>query len=119
MSADECVRSKLQDQLDSASKGYGPDEQAQRYVQAFGGLDRVEFFRALPHATTATGAQVPKGRKFVGTLADPLSRWNIHKRRSIYLSAKLKNGRGNTRRELVVASAIWIDDDQGLVERPK
>ena len=100
-----------------------PDlSQAQRYVQAFGGLDRVEFFRALPHATTAKGAQVPKGRKFVGTLADvaeQLSRWNIDKKRSIYLSANLTNGRGNTRRELVAARAIWIDDDQGLVERPK
>src|SRR5215468_1761606 len=124
-SADECARLKLQDQLGSACKGNGPDElvpalsQAQRYVQAFGGLDRVEFFRALPHATTAKGAQVPKGRKFVGTLADvaeQLSRWNIDKRRSIYLSANLTNGRGNTKRELIAARAIWIDDDQGLVD---
>jgi hypothetical protein len=92
--------------------------QAQRYVQAFGGLDRIEFFRA----TTAKGAQVPKGRKFIGTLADvaeQLSRWNIEKRRSIYLSANLTNGRGNTRRDLVAARANWIDDDQGLVDPSK
>jgi hypothetical protein len=100
-----------------------PDlSQAQRYVQAFGGLDRVEFFRALPHATTAKGAQVPKGRRFVGTLAElanPLSRWNIDKRCSIYLSANLTNGRGHARRELIAARAIWIDDDQGLADPSK
>src|SRR5215469_12154200 len=115
-------------QLSSPFAQPRPDElvpdlsQAQRYVQGFGGIDRVEFFRALPHATSATGAQVPKGRKFVGTLADvaeQLSRWNIDKRCSVYLSANLTNGRGNTRRELVAARAIWIDDDQGLVDPSK
>jgi hypothetical protein len=66
-----------------------PDElvpdlsQAQRYLQALGGSDCVEFFRALPHATTAKGAQVPKGRRFIGMLADvagKLIRWNVLKR---------------------------------------
>jgi hypothetical protein len=126
--ADECVRAKLQDQLGSTSKGSGPDElapdlsQAQRYVQAFGGLDRIELFRALPHATTAKGAQVPKGRKFVGTLADVtdrLIRWNVQKCCSIYIAANQTNGRGNTKRELVAARAIWSDDDQGLVDPSK
>jgi hypothetical protein len=115
---------KFKTSLRALPRGTGhelaPDlSQAQRYVQAFGGIDRVEFSRALPHATTAKGAQVPKGQKFVGAFADvanPLSRWNIDKRRSIYLSANLTK---ITARELVAASAIWIDDDQGLVDPSK
>jgi hypothetical protein len=100
-----------------------PDlSQAQRYVQALGGIDSIEFFRALPHATTAKGAQVPKGRKFVGTLdevAAKLSRWNVSKRCGIYVSANQTNGRGNTKSDLVKPRAIFIDDDQGLVDPSK
>jgi hypothetical protein len=96
--------------------------QAQRYVQAFGGIDRVEFFRALPHPTAAKGARLPKGRKFVGTLAhvtDNLIRWNVQKRCGIYIAANQTNGRGNTKRDLVKARANWIDDDQRRVEPSK
>jgi hypothetical protein len=112
----------------NAMLGNGPDDlvpdlsQAQRYLQALGGSDCVEFFRALPHATTAKGAQVPKGRKFVGTLADVadnLIRWNVLKRCGIYSASNQTNGRGNTKRDLVKPRINWIDDDQGLVDPSK